>query len=143
MNISRRILGILAGIFFALTALATAKAADREAVPELIDGAPSYIRFPPIFTPIIEGDRVTRQVGITLMLQLKKGEEKEGVEDRRLQLNNAFLENLYAFFQQRVDIKGGIDEIYLKKRLLQVADNVIGKDAVQEVLIEQLFEERK
>lgn len=141
MSISRRILGILAGIFFALTA--TAKAADREAVPELIDGAPSYVRFPPIFTPIIQGDRVTRQVGITLMLQLKKGEEKEGVEDRRLQLNNAFLENLYAFFQQRVDMKGGIDEVYLKNRLLQVADNVIGKDAVQEVLIEQLFEERK
>jgi hypothetical protein len=141
MSISRRILGIVAGIFFALTA--TAKAADREAVPELIDGAPSYVRFPPIFTPIIQGDRVTRQVGITLMLQLKKGEEKEGIEDRRLQLNNAFLENLYAFFQQRVDLKGGIDEAYLKQRLLKVADNVIGKDAVQEVLIEQLFEERK
>jgi len=139
MHISRTILGILAGIFFSLPALA----ANRDAVPEMVPGAPSYVRFQPIFTPIIEGDRVTRQVGITLMLQLKKGEEKQGIEEKRLQLNNAFIENLYAFFQQRVDLKGDIDEAYLKNRLLQVADSVIGKNAVQEVLIEQLFEEKK
>lgn len=139
MRISRKILGILAGIFFALPAMA----ADREAVPELVAGAPSYVRFQPIFTPIIQGDRVTHQVGITLMLQLKKGEDKQDVETKRLQLNDAFIEDLYAFFQQRSEIQGGIDEHYLKTRLLKVADNVIGANAVQEVLIEQLFEERK
>lgn len=142
MHISRKILGILAGIFFALPAI-PAMAADREAVPELVAGAPSYIRFPAIFTPIIEGDRVTRQVGVTLMLQLKKGEEKEDIEAKRPLLNNAFVENLYAFFQQRVAMKGAIDEMYLKSRLLQVADNIIGKPAVEEVLIEQMFEEKK
>ena len=139
MSISRKILGILAGIFFAVPAMA----ANRDAVPEMVEGAPSYVRFQPIFTPIIEGDRVTRQVGVTLMLQLKQGEEKEGIEAKRLLLNDAFVSNLYVFFQQRVTLRGGLDEIYLKQRLLKVADNVIGKDAVQEVLIEQLFEEKK
>lgn len=118
-------------------------AANRDPVPEMFDGAPSYIRFPAIFTPIIQGDRVTRQVGVTLMLQLKKGEEKEGVEQKRLQLNDAFVEDLYAFFQQRASMQGGIDETYLKDRLLKIADTVIGKDVVQEVLIEQMFEEKK
>lgn len=140
MRISRQILAILAGLSFALPAMA----ADRDAVPEMFAGAPSYVRFPPIFIPIIEGDRVTRQIGVTLMLQLMKGQDKQGIEDKRLQLNDAFVEDLYAFFQQRSSLPGtAIDESYLKGRLLKVADNVIGESAVQEVLIEQIFEEKK
>ena len=33
--------------------------------------------------------------------------------------------------------------MYLKDRLLKVADNVIGEKAVREVLIQQFFEQRK
>lgn len=130
---------LLAGLFFAMPAAA----ADRSAVPEMVAGAPTYVRFSPIFTPVIQGDRVTSQIGVTLMLQLNKGEDKEPIEDKHLQLNNAFVQDLYAFFQQHAGIKGGIDQGYLKGRLLKLADNVIGKNAVQEVLIEQMFEEPK
>jgi hypothetical protein len=129
----------LAAIVFAMPAAA----ADRSVVPEMFAGAPTYVRFSPIFTPIIQGNRVTSQIGVTLMLQLNKGEDKDPIEEKHLQLNNAFVEDLYAFFQQHAGIEGGIDQMYLKDRLLKVADNVIGKDAVQEVLIEQMFEEPK
>jgi hypothetical protein len=33
--------------------------------------------------------------------------------------------------------------MYLKNRLLQVADNVIGEKVVREVLIQQFFEQKK
>jgi hypothetical protein len=119
-------------------------AADREAVPEMIAGAPSYVRFAPIFIPIIQGDQVTRQIGVTLMLELAKGQEKEPIEQKRLQLNDAFVRDLYAFFQQRAGVKSNdIDEMYLKDRLLKVADNIIGEKAVREVLIQQFFEQKK
>jgi hypothetical protein len=126
------------GVLSALPAVAE----DREAVPGLVDGAPSYVRFQAIFVPIIEGDRVTRQVGVTLMLQLVKGQEKSEVEDKRLQLNDAFVSDLYSFFQQRAALHD-IDQHYLKDRLLKVAGGVVGPHVVQEVLIEQLFEEKK
>jgi hypothetical protein len=138
MRISRRILLILAGVLFTLPAAA----ADLASVPELVDGAPSYVHFQAIFVPIIEKDRVTRQIGVTLMLQLVKGQEKSDVEDKRLQLNDAFVSDLYAFFQQRAALHD-IDQLYLKDRLLKVADGVVGPHVVQEVLIEQLFEEKK
>ena len=119
-------------------------AANREAVPEMVAGAPSYVRFQPIFIPIIQGDRVTRQVGVTVMLELAKGQEKPPVEEKRLLLNDAFVRDLYAFFQQRAGMKSNdIDEMYLKQRLLKVADNVIGEKAVREVLIQQFFEQKK
>lgn len=140
MRIFSKIVPIGAVLAFALPAMA----ADREAGPEMIAGAPSYVRFPPIFIPIIQGDQVTRQIGVTLMLELEKGKEKEPIEAKRIQLNDAFVRDLYAFFQQRAGVKSNdIDEMYLKDRLLKVADNVIGDKAVREVLIEQFFEQKK
>jgi flagellar basal body-associated protein FliL len=118
-------------------------AADRSAVPEMIEGAPTYVRFRPIFIPIIEKDRVTRQIGITLMLQLNKGQEKDEIEEKRPLLNDAFMSDLYVFFQQRATVRRSIDQVYLKDRLLKVASNIVGPEAVQEVLIQQLFEDRK
>jgi hypothetical protein len=139
-----RIFSKIAPIFAVLSFALPAMAADREAVPEMIAGAPSYVRFPPIFVPIIQGDQVTRQIGVTLMLELVKGQEKEPIEAKRLQLNDAFVRDLYAFFQQRAGVKSNdIDEIYLKDRLLKVAENIIGDKAVREVLIEQFFEQKK
>jgi hypothetical protein len=119
-------------------------AANHEAGTEAVPGAPSYVRFPAIFVPIIEGDRVTRQIGVTLVLELAKGQEKPPIEEKRRQLNDAFVRDLYAFFQQRAGMRANdIDEMYLKERLLKVADNVIGDKAVREVLIEQFFEQKK
>lgn len=139
MRTFNRLVVILAGLLFAVPAFA----ADRSAVPELVDGAPTYIHFDPIFIPVIVGDQVRRQVGLSLMLELVKGKEKDSVEDKQRQLNSAFVEDLYSYFQQRVGLPGGIDQGYLKGRLLKVADAVVGPHIVQQVLIEQLFVEQK
>jgi len=140
MRIFSKIVPIFTVLSFALPAMA----AGREPVPEMVEGAPSYVRFPAIFIPIIQGDRVTRQIGVTLMLELVKGQGKTAIEEKRLQLNDAFVRDLYTFFQQRAGVKANdIDEMYLKDRLLKVADNVIGEKAVHEVLIEQFFEQKK
>ena len=140
MRIFRKIVPVVAALTFAPPAMA----ASHDAAPEMVAGAPSYMRFPAIFIPIIEGDRVTRQIGVTLMLELAKGQEKQPIEEKRLQLNDAFMRDLYAFFQQRAGLKASdIDEMYLKDRLLKVADDVVGEKAVREVLIEQFFEQKK
>jgi hypothetical protein len=142
MRTFRKIVPIFSALSVSLTL--PAMAANRDAVPEMIEGAPSYVRFQPIFIPIIQGDQVTRQIGVTLMLELNKGEDKQPIEEKRLQLNDAFVRDLYAFFQQRAGVKGAdIDEMYLKSRLLKVADNVIGAKVVREVLIEQFYEQKK
>lgn len=105
-------------------------------------GAPAYVRFNPIFIPVIKGDRITQQIGITLMLQLKPGEDQADVEAKRHQLADAFFRDLYAFFQARVALHGRLDEVYLKARLLRTAAAIVGPDAIEEVLIEQLFARR-
>jgi hypothetical protein len=116
-----------------------ARAADHApAAPG--DNEPSYVRFDPIFVSVIEGNRVTRQVGTTLVLELAQGQAKADIEAKRKQLTDAFFQELYGFFQTRAGARGKIDERYLKKRLLATASKVVGPHAIKEVLIEQLFE---
>jgi hypothetical protein len=131
---------LLAAVLGALPAHAAEEAAKAGAAST--PDAPAYVRFNPIFIPVIKGDRITQQVGITLMLQLKPGEDQADVEAKRHQLADAFFRDLYAFFQDRVALHGRLDEIYLKARLLHTAAAIVGPDAIQEVLIEQLFARR-
>lgn len=122
---------------------APASAADRSNAPALVQGAPVYVPFQPIFVPVIEGDRVTSQFGVTLMLQLVKGQTKDGVDEKRPELRDAFVQDLYGFFQQRAPLHQTINDVYLKDRLLESASAILGDGVVQEVLIEQLFQEQR
>ena len=117
------------------------RAADRAEKPDApsVAGAPSYVRLDPIFVPIITGDHVTEQVGITLMLQLVENKEKGDVEGKRIPLYDAFFRDLYGYFQDRAAASGRVDQTYLKARLLKTANRIVGPDLVKEVLIEQLF----
>lgn len=132
---------MLCVVLFAAPTYAAEPAADGKAASG--PGAPVYVRFNPIFIPVIDRNQVTQQVGVTLMLQLMPGENQADVEAKRQQLTDALFKDLYVFFQDRVDYRGTISEAYLKARLLKTASRVVGPDAIQEVLIEQLFTRAK
>ncbi len=136
MPISR----IFAALISTVLLISPSLAAEHPDASAQVAGAPSYVRFNPIFVPVIVGNQVTRQVGVTLILQLVEGQDKDGVEAKRAQLNDAFIQELYVFFQSRAALQGRIDQAYLKARLLKSASRVAGANTVQEVLIEQLFE---
>jgi hypothetical protein len=130
--------------FVALFAL-SAHAADRTesaALPKT-PGGPSYVRLDPIFVPVIEGSQVTRQIGVTLMLELVEGQDKGDVEGKRKPLYDALFRDLYGYFQDRFAASGHVDQPYLKVRLLKTANRIVGPNLVKEVLIEQLFERPK
>jgi flagellar protein FliL len=99
-----------------------------------------YVRFAQIVVPIIEGDKVTKQMGVTLTLQLYDGKSRREVDAKRPLLTDAFVQFLYGYFQQRAGLKTPIDEAVLKERLRQTAARVVGPDMVKEVLIQQFFE---
>lgn len=128
-------------VLFAVSAHAADLAEKSE--PATAAGAPSYVRLDPIFVPVIEGDQVTRQVGITLMLQLAEDQAKSDVESKRKPLYDALFRDLYGYFQDRAAANGRVDQTYLKARLLKTTTRIVGPKLVKEVLIEQLFERPK
>lgn len=132
---------LAAAVYVAL--MAVPAGAAENSPPEAVEGAPAYVRFDPIFIPVIEGNRVTRQVGVTLMLELIDAKSKSDVEAKRKLLVDAFFKDLYSFFQTRAGAQSRVDQSYLKTRLLRIASRVTGPDVVKEVLIEQFFERKK
>jgi hypothetical protein len=119
----------------------SARAAES-AKPGPAENGPPYIRFDPIFVSVIEGNRVARQIGVTLVIELIDAKSKPDVEALRKQLNDAFFRELYGFFQTKAGAAGQIDQVYLKRRLLATAGRIVGQGIVKEVLVEQLFERR-
>jgi hypothetical protein len=128
---------IAAFLGFALLA-APAYAAEPTPYVDPANALP-YIRLPPIVVPVIKGDQVSRQVGITLTVQLIDNSKRSDVEAKRKQLYDAFFRELYGFFQERLPASGHIDQPYLKTRLLKTATGVVGPNRIKEVLIVQLF----
>src|SRR5579871_5919673 len=132
---------VLAGLVCFMSLSLEARAAET-AKPGAAENGPPYVRFDPIFISVIDGNRVARQIGVTLVLELLDVKSKPDVEAMHKQLNDAFFRELYGFFQTKAGAAGKVDEVYLKRRLLATAGKIVGQGIVKEVLVEQLFERK-
>ncbi|HXQ51961.1 MAG TPA: flagellar basal body-associated FliL family protein [Stellaceae bacterium] len=141
MNISDRIAAL------ALAALvlgaAPGRAADRSAVIMPVAGQPFFVQLNPIFVPVIASTNISRQVSIAVAVEIADGANAKDVEEKRPELNNAFLSDIYGFVQQRGGIGPPQGETALKERLRQTAQRVLDPVQVTEVLIEEFFEQKR
>lgn len=129
-----------------LAALAApvALAADREtgAQPTL-PGAPVFVKLQPIVLPVIEGNTVTRQVGVLLTLELAEGQEAKSIEDQRTRVMDAFINELYRIYGWRSGAVQVVNDTLIKERLLRSADQVLGSGVIRAVLIRQIVEQER
>jgi hypothetical protein len=139
---SRRLLLVGALAVLALRA-APALAVDREKGVKgpHVDGVPDFVDIQPIILPVIERNAVTRQVGIVVTLELADGERPDAVEPKRRQLTDAFIRELHTLYAWRSSSNRIVDEQLIKRRLLRVADAVIGQGIVHAILVKQLLEQ--
>ena len=128
----------------ALALALPALAADREkAGDKSIPGVPAFFDIEPIVLPVIEGNRIPRQVGILLTLELAEGHRKQEARDKERQLTDAFITELYRIYGWRSTADHVVSERLIKERLQIAADRVLGKGVVHAILIRQLVEEER
>lgn len=130
MNISDR---VLAAALAVLGLAGTAAAADRSAVVMPVPGKPFFVQLSPIFVPVIDKDRISRQVSIAVAVEIADGGQAPDVEKKRPELDDAFLRDVYVFVQQRSGIGTPAAEEALKQRLRQTAARVLEPVAVKAV----------
>jgi flagellar FliL protein len=106
-----------------------------------VDGVPDFVDIQPIILPVIERNAVTRQVGIVVTLELADGEHADAVEPKRRQLTDAFIRELHTLYAWRSSSDRVVDEQLIKRRLLRVADAVMGQGVVHAILVRQLLEQ--
>lgn len=119
-----------------------ASAAEQEGKAKpAVPAGPVFVKLPPINVPVITGNRLAAQVGISLSLELFDGKTADDLEPKQRQLQDAFIRDLYVIFQQRTDPAHPVDGGLIKSRLKITADRVLGPGLVKDVLIGQLFEQ--
>jgi hypothetical protein len=120
-------------------------AVDREKglKPPPVPGVPDFVDLEPIVLPVIERNRVTRQIGVMLTLELVDGQPAQAIdEEKRLRLMDAFVRELHLIYSARSTAERVVDENVLKQRLLRTADGVLGKGVVHAILVRRLVEQR-
>jgi hypothetical protein len=114
---------------------------DKASKPEASSDGPVYVKLPPIVLPVFSGNRVTRQAGLAVTLELVKGKsEAADVQPKQRQLTDAFITDLYGVYELRGDANRVIDPVLVKETLQGAGDRVLGKGVIQQVLIQQAFE---
>ena len=130
-----------AALLVALQAPAFAVDREKGVKGPPVEGVPDFIDIQPIILPVIERNAVTRQVGIVVTLELAQGEHADAVEPKRRQLTDAFIRELHTLYAWRSGSDRVADERLVKRRLLLVADAVLGQGVVHAVLVRQLLEQ--
>ena len=70
-------------------------------------------------------------------------ESHDVVEPKRRQLTDAFIRELHTLYAWRSSSNRVVDEQLIKRRLLLVADDVIGQGIVHAILVRQLLEQAR
>jgi flagellar basal body-associated protein FliL len=126
-----------------LAAAAPAWAADRAPVVMPVPGQPFFFQLAPIFVPVIDKDRISRQVSIAIAIEIADGSQVPAVEAKRQMLDDAFLRDVYVFVQQRGGVGRPQAEQALKEKLRAAARRILDPVAVTEVDIEEFFERQR
>jgi len=113
------------------------KAAKKEGTVE----GPTFVKLPPIVLPVFNSqNKVTRQAGLVLALELTAGKTEADIEPNRRKLYDAFLTDLYTLYDQAGGANRVIEPSLIKQRLQETSERVLGPGIVHEVLIQQAFE---
>ncbi|HXZ02011.1 MAG TPA: hypothetical protein VEI03_18605 [Stellaceae bacterium] len=139
----RALLGALAALV-ALPAAAAGHGDENEAFdPPLLPGVPDFFNMPPIELPVVEGNVVTRQVGLLLSLELAEGHRKSEVTRKDREVTDAFITELYRIYGWRSGAVKVVNEALIKRHLQAAADRVLGPGVVHAILIRQLVEQER
>jgi|SRR5580658_788736 hypothetical protein len=136
---------LLAALTSMILAAMPAFAVDREKglKPPPVPGVPDFVDLDPIVLPVIERNRVTRQIGLMLTLELFDGQPAQAIdEEKRLRLMDAFVRELHLIYSARSTAERVVDEDIIKRRLLRIADGVLGTGVVHAILVRRLIEQR-
>ncbi len=123
---------------------ALAQAAEHGERPAKVEGTvdgPTFVTLAPIVLPIFNKEnKVTRQAGLVLALELEPGKTAADLEPKRLRLRDAFITELYALYDQVGGADRVIESSLVKQRLQETSDRILGPGIVHAVLIQQAFE---
>jgi hypothetical protein len=103
--------------------------------------AREYFTMPAFVVPVIKGNDVTRQVTFLVTLETMGSANREKLMDKRPQLQDGFLRDLYGVIAVRPETDV-YDSAVIKERLRRVSDRVLGGGIVDNILVNVTYDRR-
>lgn len=98
-----------------------------------------YFRLPPFNISVIRDGRPYQEVSLSIAVEAKGINNKNKIIKKRVELQSAFLRDLYAVLSLRDGNRRPLDVNTVKIRLRRVADHVLGPGVVDGVLVESAY----
>ena len=106
------------------------------------EGAPAgpiFVKMDPLVVPLVNGDGVSQIVSLIVTFEVATPEGASKIESLKPRVKDAMIVNLYGMLTERAAMdKGVLRTDYLKKRLLEAVENVVGKDVLKDVLLQMV-----
>ena len=110
------------------------KAPDGEEEVEAPPEIPSaFLEFPPTVIHLIKEGVVTHHVTVKITLEVAEGDDFINTERWQIRLQNDFMAELHSLYYYRYFTKQGYVTEKITKRLIIVANKVMGKGVIRNV----------
>lgn len=134
---------MFAGLSGPATSVLAAGEGGSEGAPAPAVSGPAFVKLPLFNIPVIEGDKVTRQITVGVALELVEGVKPDSIGEKEPMLIDAFFRDLYGMFAQRSGTSRVAIQDSIKQRLTQTAEKVLGPGIVRQALVVQLLERER
>lgn len=134
--------GGAAGAYFYFMQPAEASAVEKhdenaKAAHESDHASYEYLELDPLILPIVDAKGVSQTVSLVIAIEVPNNAAKAKAENRAPKLKDAFIQDMYGVLNKHAALKGGVIQVdVLKKRLNRVSAEVLGKENVNDVLLQ-------
>ena len=109
---------------------------EVEGTAEEEEPTPDFVAIDPFKVPVMRNGRVIRLVSVIIVLDVKPDGSNRLVYKYMRRLKDAYLSELYSLLGRRFVWESGNVQTYIRRRLKQVSEDVLGPGVVQNVLIQ-------
>lgn len=115
--------------FFFKPPAETEEVVEAPAIPSI------FVEFPRMSLALIKEGVVTHHLIVTVTVEVAQGDDEIWVKRWRPKLHDSFYAELHSLFAYRYFTEGGYDNERVRKRLLMVAEKVVGPDIIRGIEI--------
>ncbi len=134
MTVLRHVMAVLVGLALAGEAYGAGGGGDGATG----GGGPIFVKVKPVTVAVLNDGGLAGKVSAVFVLQAHDAQAEADIGTARLQLRNAYLQAMHRMAEEEARTGRLISLKKVKARLLRATDKVLGKGAVDEVLIQTL-----
>jgi flagellar protein FliL len=95
-----------------------------------------FVQLDPLILPVVDNDGFTQVVSLVVALEVK-ADKKEEIKRLSPRITDAFIQDMYGEMNNQSALKDGVLQVHvIKQRLNKITQKLLGKDAVQDVLLQ-------